>query len=75
MSREHIQIGDIVHVDFNNAQYTLCKSAEVLNIPCNTGDSWIFRRIEDDAIFYVSEGITVKLLEKGKNHEQHDNIR
>ena len=69
MSREHIQIGDIVHVDFNNAQYTLCKAAVVLNVPCQTGDSWIFQRMEDDAIFYVSEGVTVKLLFKGINHK------
>ena len=69
MSRGHIQEGDIVHVDFNNAQYTLCESAVVLNVPCNSGDSWILQRMEDDAIFYVSEGCTIKLLEKGKSHE------
>lgn len=26
--RNTIEIGDIVHVDFNNAQFTLCSKAE-----------------------------------------------
>ena len=65
MKEEYIEVGDIVHVDFNNAQYTLCKKAKVLHLPSATGDSWHFLRLEDNALFYVSEGCTVKLIEKG----------
>jgi hypothetical protein len=63
-----IQKGDIVRVDFNNAQTTLCNRAEVLNIPCATGESWIFKNVESHnptgEIYYVSEGCTVTLLNK-----------
>ena len=62
---EHqINKGDIVCVNFNNSQYTLCIRAEVLYTPCATGDSWRFRDLESDTIHYVSEGCTITLLEK-----------
>lgn len=54
-----IENGDSVTVSFNGAQYTLCSIAEVLHVPCATGDSWIFKDIEHDVIHYVSEGCTV----------------
>ena len=63
MSHE-ILIGDIVHVDFNCAQHTLCQQAVVLNIPCATGDSWIFRDVKNGTIHYVSEGCTITKLEE-----------
>ena len=55
----NIQAGDIVHVDFNGSQYTLCNKAEVMYIPCCAGDCWIFRDVETGHIHYVSEGCTV----------------
>ena len=54
-----IELGDIVQVDFNNAQNTLSTSATVLYIPVNTGDSWIFHDISKHKVFYVSEGCTI----------------
>jgi len=54
-----IRAGDIVRVDFNGAQTTLCHRAEVIRIPCATGDSWIFRDIDSRAVHYVSEGCTI----------------
>jgi len=66
--KTHIEIGDHVSVNFNNSQYTLCPMAEVINKPCATGDSWVFKDLisKDETIHYVSEGCTVTLLEKGK---------
>lgn len=54
-----IAVGDVVRVDFNNAPLTLCHRAEVLYVPCATGDSWHFRNLDTGAIHYVSEGCTV----------------
>ena len=59
-----IEKGDIVVVNFNNAQYTLCKQAIVKHTPTATGDSWIFQDLETSEIHYVSEGCTVTLLAK-----------
>jgi hypothetical protein len=60
----HIKEGDIVAVDFNGAQYTLCRSAIVEYIPCATGDSWVFKDTETGEVHYVSEGCTVTLLKQ-----------
>ena len=54
-----IQENDIVNINFNNAQYTLCSKAKVLHVPCATGDSWQFEDIETKKIHYVSEGCTI----------------
>ncbi len=54
-----IKIGDIVRVDFNGAQTTLCFEAEVVAIPCATGDSWVFEDKRTGFVHYVSEGCTV----------------
>ena len=54
-----IKIGDKVHVDFNNSQITLCKEAEVMWMPTNTGKSWVFKDWGTGLIHYVSEGCTV----------------
>ena len=64
---DRINIGDFVHVDFNNSQFTLCSRAEVLYMPAATGDSWIFKKSElhnpeDKTIYYVSEGCTITKL-------------
>lgn len=54
-----IKEGDIVRVNFNNSQFTLCYSAVVVAMPCATGDSWIFRDPDTGLIHYVSEGCTI----------------
>lgn len=74
MATQHIRTGDIVHVDFNNAQYTLCHKAIVHHVPCATGDSWVFEDCKTKAIHYVSEGCTVTLLEKGSNHPPEQEV-
>lgn len=56
---EVIEVGDVVKVDFNNAQTTLCHEAVVLGYPCATGDSWKFRNLKTNEIYYVSEGCTI----------------
>ena len=66
MNPDRIEKGDIVMVNFNNSQYTLCSNAEVLNIPQAAGDSWIFRDLMVDRLYYVSEGCTIELLHKCK---------
>ncbi len=63
--KDRINIGDFVHVDFNNAQHTLCKRAEVLyGPPVAVGDSWIFKNTENEEIYYVSEGCTIIKLKE-----------
>ena len=60
-----IEVGDLVSVNFNNSQYTLSSEAIVLRIPKGDGDSWGFEcRITGD-VYYVSEGCTIRLLNKG----------
>jgi len=63
--KKEIKVGDIVAVNFNGAQITLCHRAEVIYIPTNTGDSWVFKEVHNDKVHYVSEGCTITLLEKG----------
>lgn len=67
MNRDKIEKGDIVCVNFNGAQYTLASEAEVLCVPCSTGDSWVFRDINSEVIHYVSEGCTLTLIEKQRS--------
>lgn len=64
MSAQQIEVGDFVHVNFNNSAMTLCSRAEVLGMPQATGDSWRFRDAYTDKIYYVSEGCTITLVEK-----------
>jgi hypothetical protein len=57
-----IEIGDIVCVNFNNVQYTLCSRAIVKYVPLSPGDSWVFENESTGEIHYVSEGCTVTKL-------------
>ena len=54
-----IEVGDTVQVDFNNAQITLCRDAEVIYKPVATGDSWILKARDTGFTYYVSEGCTI----------------
>jgi len=54
-----IKEGDIVRVDFNCAQTTLCFEAEVISVRYNTMDSWIFKDKQNNCIHYVSEPCTI----------------
>lgn len=58
-ARATIEEGDTVHVNFQNAQVTLCESATVLYKPQAAGDSWIFKDDETGFVHHVSEGCTV----------------
>ncbi len=55
---DKIQQGDLVNVNFNNSQFTLCTNAKVLHIPQSTGDSWVFKDTAN-IIYYISEGCTI----------------
>lgn len=57
--KEGIKVGDVVSVNFNNAQITLCHTAIVKYVPCATGDSWVFEDNNTGQIHYVSEGCTI----------------
>ncbi len=57
--KDKIEIGDKVHVNFNNAQTTLCREAIVMYIPGATGDSWIFKDCNTKHLHYISEGCTI----------------
>lgn len=56
---ERIEGGDLVSVNFNNAQSTLCTEAVVVYKPCSTGDCWIFQDKNNGLMHYVSEGCTI----------------
>lgn len=59
MKTNEIIPGDIVIVSFNQSESTLCNEAEVLNVPHQTGESWIFKDTKLGWLHYVSEGCTV----------------
>ena len=59
--KSKIEIGDRVQVDFNGAQITLCRDAEVIHIPVATGDGWVFKGHDTGFLYTVSEGCTVSL--------------
>ncbi len=61
---EIIEVGDIVMVQFNAIQNTLCRRAEVLFVSSVPGYSWIFKNLENGKIHYISEPVSVTLLEK-----------
>lgn len=67
-----LEDGDIVNVDFNNSQHTLCSKAILLYRPSQGNDSWIFKDTKTKKLYYVSEGCTVSLIEKGF-HEEYEN--
>lgn len=54
-----INVGDIVTVSVHGGQYTIAHRAQVLYIPCATGDSWHFKCLDSNKLHYVSEGCTV----------------
>ena len=56
---KEIQENDIVYVNFNGIQMTLCSRAKVLHVPCATGDSWHLQDLDTGSIHYISEGCTV----------------
>jgi len=56
---DSIEIGDRVQVDFNQSQITLSKDAEVLHVPCGTGDGWMLKAHDTGFTYYVSEGCTI----------------
>ena len=69
MTDETIEVGDLVKVDFNTAQKTLCHVATVKHKPAATGDSWIFKDYHTQELHYVSEGCTLTLVQKKRDRE------
>lgn len=61
-----IEVGDMVIVNINGAGMTLIDRARVEHVPCATGDSWIFKDVLAGGLYYVSEGCTIRLLEKAR---------
>jgi hypothetical protein len=64
-----IEVGDIVRVDFNGAQFTLSHKAVVIHVPCELGDSWVFEDLQSNKKHYVSEGCTITILETKEDRE------
>lgn len=58
-----INAGDRVQVNFNQSQCSLTEwgPCTVEYVPCQPGDSWIFKD-NKDRIFYVSEGCTIMII-------------
>lgn len=59
-----IKAGDLVSVNFNNSQWTLCSRGIVHWVPVATGDSWIIEDVSNNQTHYISEGCTISLVEK-----------
>jgi len=59
-----IEIGDKVQVDFNGAQITLCRDAEVIHKPQASGDSWILKARDTGFTYHISEGCTISRKDK-----------
>jgi hypothetical protein len=59
MSSTRIEPGDIVSVNFNASQMTLCSQAEVIYTPGEPGESWVFNDLNSGELIYCSEPITV----------------
>lgn len=57
-----IKVGDTVCVNFNAVEFTLCGRAEVLHVPTDVGDSWIFKDRDTQVVHYVSERCTITKL-------------
>lgn len=66
IDNDSIEIGDIVKINFNNSQTTLCSKATVLYKPQATGDSWQFKDCATNEIHYVSEECTITKIKNGK---------
>lgn len=62
--KDHISVGDLVSVNFNNVCHTLCSTAVVLCIPVASGDSWVFQDNDTNVIHYVSEPCTISTTAK-----------
>lgn len=55
-----IEVGDIVQVNINSAGMTLMSKAEVLYVPCATGDCWGFKDLtRDGQEVWTSEPLTI----------------
>lgn len=72
MSEKKIFIGDIVVVNFNNAQTTLCHRGKVLSYPCMTGDSWVIEDCVSGDIHYISEGCTLTKIAPPRQEPTND---
>ena len=65
MMKDKICEGDKVDIYFDHAQIAYF-NAEVLYMPCATGDSWRFR-LEDGGLLYVGEYSRMILKENQGN--------
>ena len=72
MNEKKILVGDIVAVNFNNAQLTLCHRGKVLSYPCATGDSWVIEDCVSGDIHYISEGCTLTKIPLKTAGESND---
>ena len=54
-----IKDGDIVRVNFNNAQVTLVRYGQVIHVPVATGDSWVIKDNDKNIVHYISEPCTI----------------
>ena len=71
LNYDEIEVNDLVTVNFNNSQITLCRKAVVYSVPHQTGESWIVRDFDDHKLHYISEGCTITLLNKGIKKKQN----
>jgi hypothetical protein len=60
-SKYLIRVGDMVHVNYNNAQISLGRGREleVLYVPSQIGDNWILFDREGNEVHYVGEPCTI----------------
>lgn len=61
---KRIRVGDMVVVNFMNAQITFLHAATVVKMPTRgvAGDVWIFRDTDKGLLHYVNEPCTISQL-------------
>ena len=69
-NEDKIREGDIVSINFNNAQITLTNAAEILYAPYQMGESWVVRDLDTQQIHYISEGCTITVKGRKKKTDE-----
>lgn len=67
-----IKVGDVVIVNFNQAQSTLCFNGKVLSMPMNSGEPWIIEDLDNGHLHYISEHCTITKIKSSTEDSEID---
>lgn len=71
---DKIEKGDIVSVQFNSLQYTLCSNGIVEYVPTGPGDYWIIKDLEYNRVYHISVYEACTISKKIDISEQYHNL-